>query len=210
MAGLKSTVVAIVLGAVVATALLFLYHRHVQERERVAQARQLKNELTVRTLETFSDLVFARLTTASMLQAALQRKAAAEELAQLKRAHDAAYADAATRMPRVLVGAQRLLDPDSHAELEGLVQAHRRPLELLSRCVTDAYDARVGGERAPQMNCDVQTLLNVSRDCSEALTSALGKEFALGLPLAPNQAARVSVAATEVRRRCDIAATGVA
>jgi hypothetical protein len=210
MARLKAAALLVVLVAVAGAALLLLFHRQAQERERLAQERQLKNELTVRTLETFSDLVFARLTTTTMLQAALQRKAPAEELAQLKRAHDAAYADAGTRMPRVLVGAQRLLDPESHAELEGLVQVHRRPLELLSRCVTDAYDAQAGVKPARQFDCDVETLLNVSRDCSEALASALGKEFALGLPLAPNQAARVAVAAAEVRRRCDVAATGVA
>lgn len=204
------TFFAFLMTVLAGAALLHRYDQGAAQRERRTVEQQQRDALAFRTMETFSEIVFARLTSAAMLQSALQRNADKDELVQHRRAHDAAFADSNKRLPHVLLSTQRLLPPDAHLEFDSLVKTQlRRPLQLLSYCIIDGYDARVGIKPKKHLDCDIDTLLTVSRDCSESMTAALVNEFALGLPATPNQPAQIALAAAEVRKRCDVSTTRV-
>ena len=121
------------------------YQEDAKEREQLAQERKQKYDLSLKSIEDFTNLVYARRTKAAMLQSSLKRMAPKDELIQRKRDYDLAYSEWNTKLQTTLFGIRRLSGSATYSHFENLVETQlRRPFSLLDSCLTDAYDTRAG------------------------------------------------------------------
>ena len=84
------------------------YQEDAKEREQLAQERKQKYDLSLKSIEDFTNLVYARRTKAAMLQSSLKRMAPKDELIQRKRDYDLAYSEWNTKLQTTLFGIRRL------------------------------------------------------------------------------------------------------
>ncbi len=182
------------------------YQEDAKEREQLAQERKQKYDLSLKSIEDFTNLVYARRTKAAMLQSSLKRMAPKDELIQRKRDYDLAYSEWNTKLQTTLFGIRRLSGSATYSHFENLVETQlRRPFSLLDSCLTDAYDTRAGIRSKNQFKCDTDALLQVTLDCSYAISDELYK-FAVIDHQAPtaDKQERIQAASKEIDRRCQV------
>jgi hypothetical protein len=182
------------------------YQEDEKEREQFAQERKQHYELSLKSVEDFTNLVYARRTKAAMLQSSLKRIAPKDELMQRKRDYDIAYSEWNAKLQTTLFGIRRLSGSATYSNFENLVETQlRRPFSLLDACLTDAYDTRAGMRIKNQFKCDTDTLLQIALDCSYAVSDELYKFVAVDHQMPNvNKKDRIQVASTEIGRRCDL------
>lgn len=188
-------VIAFACGVGGALALYGLRRHHEQVDARAAR------EIAMKARDEFVRLVYARLTASAVLNSAIERKAPRDELVQKKRDHDLAFAQWNIGMPALLLGLRRTASAPDYARFEGLVESQlRRPFYLVTSCLTDAYDASIGVQPKRGLECDIEGLLQVARECSDAMTASLPGEAEV----------RGQEAVVDVPRRCDVSKLRVA
>jgi hypothetical protein len=174
-----------------------------QERERSAEARRAAQEIGLWASREFTRIVYARLVSSSLLHAALDRNAPRDEIVQKKRELDAAFSEWNVRLPAILLGMRRISRDVRFSEFRSLLDTQlTRPFTLVSNCLADAYDARLGIKPKKDLECDLQELLVVARTCSDALTE--------GLPSEPASSSARAGWPAEVKSRCDVSKLRVA
>jgi hypothetical protein len=177
------------------------------ERERIAQERKQNYELSLKFIEDFTNLIYARRTKAAMLQSSLKRKETKEQLIKRKQDYDAAFSEWNSKLQTTLFGIRRITESSTYSYFESLVETElRRPFALLDTCLTDIYDFSIKIKAKRQYRkCDIDSLLKVALDCSYAMSDELYKFVIIDRqkPTSDRQG-RIRTASLEISRRCDV------
>lgn len=160
------------------------------------------------SIETISNLLYARRTRAGMVASSIRRDAAIEEVRERKRAYDDAYVAWNTEVRRNLFvirdvmgdgkGGQASIEQDFEDSLVAT-------LADVDRCITTAYDARVANADGVAIlsACDMSRLHQFVLDCGSTFINELDKLTRLSfLPFAAESAESKAKAEARIRRGC--------
>jgi hypothetical protein len=186
------------------------FQNEIRERERVTTERKQDYDLSLKSIEEFNNLLYARRTRAGMLYTALKRNAAKDELAQRKREYDTAFAEWNSRLQTTLFSIRRVTGSDAYSYFESLVETDLRgPFSLIDTCLTDAYDASIGVKSKREYKCDTGRLLKAALDCSYAMSDELFKFVVIGRTETSDGESRTPEASLEISVRCDVSTISV-
>lgn len=208
---IASIIVGFVLTGILGSYLSTQFQYDMQKRQRALQQQQQDYDLALRSIESFTNLIYSRRTYAVMLQSALLRNASLLEVTQRKRDYDISYIQYNSKLQTALFGIRRATGAMSYSPFEKVCETDlRRPFSLLDECLTEAYDVRTGVKASSSLTCDIDNLLRIALNCSYAVSNEL-YEYAMQNreDLAQNSDEALVAAQKEISRQCDTSSISV-
>jgi hypothetical protein len=147
------------------------------------QEKKEDYDLRLKTIEDFTNMIFARRTTAVLLNSAIKRNAGKEEALLKKHDYDKAYLEWNIKLQTTLFGIRRLSGLSSiRSQFEPMIENQLRgSFAALDKCITDEYDTYIGTQAKRQFECDTDNLLKSALACSTAMSNQLYRFFTVYL-----------------------------
>src|SRR5262245_30140628 len=203
---LTALVVGFLLTGLVGSWLTSMYAEKSRERDRTLAEDRAQFDLSLKSIDDFTTLLYARRTRAAMLYSSFVRDAPPDEIKQRKHDYDEAFAAWNSRLQATLFTIRRAVKAAEYSYFENLVETRLvPPFRALDSCLTRMYDERIAARKAPPDSCDPPKLLQVTLDCSYAVSDELLKFVVFDrLISGADREARMQKAAQEITQRCAV------
>lgn len=164
------------------------------------------HETRRQSIETISNLLYARRTRAGMVASSIRRGADIEEVRERKRAYDEAFAAWNTQIRRNLFVIRDVMGSGGQAKIEQdfedtLIAA----MADVDRCLTAAYDKQIASrDGAPVLAaCNMPLLHQFVLDCGSSFMNEMDKLSRLSfLPFSSAKSQEKAIAEARIRKAC--------
>ncbi len=166
--------VGFLLTGVIGTLLSNYYSNKQFEREKFLEITNTRRS----AIQSFASLIYLRLSRADMLTSSLKRSAPLEEVKDRKKLYDDAYVSWNSNLQANLFLIRSVIEAKGYSDFEGHVEFRLTPiLTKVDACLTQAYDQKLKNVNPKKVleSCKLKDILNLSQDCSYAITDGLFK-----------------------------------
>jgi hypothetical protein len=175
---------------VIGTLLSNYYSNKQFEREKFLEMTNTRRS----AIQNFASLIYLRLSRADMVTSSLNRSAPLEEVKDRKKLYDDAYVNWNSNLQSNLFLIRSVIEAKGYSDFEGHVEFRLTPiLSKVDACLTKAYDQKLKNVNPKKIldSCKIRDILNLSQDCSYAITDGLFKIAAPIEPFPPDKFTKV-------------------
>lgn len=196
-------IISFMLSGIVGAVISNFFNKKELERNHLFQITAIRRS----SIQDFSRLIYLQRSRADMLESSFRRSADIEEIKERKKLYDDAFVEWNSKLQSNLFLIRNVVNAHNYSMFEQNVEFHLVPIfQGIDNCLTQAYDKRLQNQDPTSFlkKCKTNRLLQVSLDCSYAITDEL---FTIAEPIqakkSRNQAQLLKKANKVISRRCN-------